>query len=70
MSEAYSMVSVKKKSDQAGRSSGKKMYIVLFRWEDVAKFEKDEKGIHSFVVKTKENEFYESEINRIIANGF
>ena len=45
MSEAYSMVSVKKKSDQAGRSSGKKMYIVLFRWEDVVKFEKDEKGV-------------------------
>jgi len=45
MGEAYSMVSVKKKSDQAGRSSGKKMYIVLFRWEDVATFTKDEKGV-------------------------
>ena len=33
-------------------------------------FEKDEKGIHSFVVKTKENEYYENEINRIILNGF
>lgn len=33
-------------------------------------FEKDEKGIHSFVVKTKENEYYENEINRIISNGF
>lgn len=45
MGEAYSMISVKKKSDQAGRSSGKKMYIVLFRWEDVATFTKDEKGV-------------------------
>ena len=45
MSEAYSMVSVKKKSDHAGRPSGKKMYIVLFRWEDVATFTKDAKGV-------------------------
>ena len=45
MSEAYSMVSVKKKSDQAGRPSGKQMYIILFRWEDVKKFEKDAKGV-------------------------
>ena len=45
MSEAYSMVSVKKKSDQAGRPSGKRMYIVLFRWEDVETFTKDEKGV-------------------------
>ena len=45
MGEAYSMVSVKKKSDQAGRPSGKQMYIILFRWEDVETFTKDEKGV-------------------------
>lgn len=45
MSEAYSMISVKKKSDQVGRPSGKGMYIILFRWEDVATFTKDEKGV-------------------------
>ena len=33
-------------------------------------FEVSEGGMHSFVVKIRENEFYESEINRIISNGF
>lgn len=44
--EAYSMVSVKKPGDQAGRPGGKKHYIILFRWEDVATFEKDAKGVN------------------------
>lgn len=41
----YSMVSVPRKSVNAGRPSGKKNYIYLFRWEDVATFTKDEKGV-------------------------
>lgn len=39
------MVSVLKKSAAAGRPTGKKKYVILFDWEDVKKFEKDEKGI-------------------------
>lgn len=46
MSEtAYSLVSVPRKSNNAGRATGKKNYIVLFRWDDVATFTKDEKGV-------------------------
>lgn len=39
------MVSVPKKSASAGRPTGKKQYIILFDWEDVKTFTKDEKGI-------------------------
>ena len=39
------MVSVPRKSSNAGRPSGKKNYIYLFRWEDVETFTKDEKGV-------------------------
>ena len=42
---AYSLVSVPRKSNNAGRATGKKNYIVLFRWDDVATFTKDEKGV-------------------------
>lgn len=46
MSEtAYSMVSVPKKTSNAGRPKGKKSYIVLFRWEDVKDYERDEKRV-------------------------
>ena len=46
MSEtAYSLVSVPRKSNNAGRATGKKNYIVLFRWDDVATFTKDDKGV-------------------------
>ena len=41
----YAFVSVPRKSNNAGRASGKKNYIVLFRWDDVATFTKDEKGV-------------------------
>lgn len=42
---AYSFISVPRKSNNAGRASGKKNYIILFRWDDVATFTKDEKGV-------------------------
>lgn len=44
-SESYAMVSVPKKSSNAGRPKGKKSFIILFRWEDVSKFTRDEKGV-------------------------
>lgn len=43
--EAYSMVSVRKKTSNAGRPKGKMSYIVLFRWEDVKTFTRNEKGV-------------------------
>lgn len=43
--EAYTMVSVPKKESNAGRPKGKKSYIVLFRWEDVETYTRDEKGV-------------------------
>ena len=43
--ENYTMVSVPKKSSNAGRPKGKQSYIILFRWEDVAKYARDEKGV-------------------------
>lgn len=45
MAEAYTFISVPRKSNNAGRATGKKNYIILFRWDDVAKFTKDEKGV-------------------------
>ena len=42
---AAGLVSVVKKSDQAGRPSGKKFYVVLFKWDDVKTFTRDEKGV-------------------------
>ena len=45
MSEEYTFISVPRKSNNAGRATGKKNYIVLFRWDDVATFTKDEKGV-------------------------
>lgn len=42
---AETLVSVKKASSSAGRPKGKKHYVILFRWEDVATFTKDEDGI-------------------------
>lgn len=41
----YDFVSVPKKNAMAGRPTGKKSFVILFRWDDVAEFEKDEKGI-------------------------
>ena len=43
--EAYKMVSVPKKSSNAGRPKGKKSFIILFLWKDVAEHERDEKGV-------------------------
>jgi len=45
MAEKYGFVSVPKKTSNAGRPKGKKSYVVLFRWEDVAEYERDEKGV-------------------------
>lgn len=42
---AETLVSVKKAGKAAGRSKGKKHYIYLFLWEDVAEFTKDEDNI-------------------------
>lgn len=41
----YTMVSVPKKTSNAGRPKGKKSYIVIFRWDDVKKYERNEKGV-------------------------
>ena len=45
MSGEYAFISVPRKSNNAGRATGKKNYIYLFRWEDVKTFTKDEKGV-------------------------
>ena len=45
MSENYTMVSVPKKTSNAGRPKGKKSYVMLFRWEDVKTCTRDEKGV-------------------------
>ena len=41
----YAFISVPRKSNNSGRATGKKGYIVLFRWDDVDKFTKDTKGV-------------------------
>lgn len=45
MAEAYSMISVPRKNNNAGRASGKKSYVYIFRWDDIKTFAKDEKGV-------------------------
>ena len=45
MSGEYAFISVPRKSNNAGRATGKKNYIYLFRWDDVKTFTKDEKGV-------------------------
>jgi hypothetical protein len=47
------MVSVPKKSPNAGTGKGKKSFIVIFRWNDVATYERDEKGalVKAFAMK-------------------
>ena len=45
MAEAYSMISVPRNNNNAGRASGKKSYIIIFRWDDVKTFTKDDKGV-------------------------
>ena len=45
MAGEYAFISVPRKSNNSGRATGKKNYIVLFRWDDVATFNKDEKGV-------------------------
>ena len=45
MAEAYSMISVPRKNNNAGRASGKKSYIIIFRWDDIKTFSEDEKGV-------------------------
>lgn len=45
MAEAYNMISVPRKNNNAGRASGKKSYIIIFRWDDVKTFTKDDKGV-------------------------
>ncbi len=41
----YQFSSVPKKESNAGRPKGKKSYIILFRWDDVAKYSRDAKGV-------------------------
>lgn len=45
MGESYNFVSVPKVSNNAGRPGGKKSFIVLFRWADVANYTRDDKGV-------------------------
>ena len=48
------MVSVPRKDSNAGRATGKKGYIYLFRWDDVETFTKDEKGVKVTAFALKE----------------
>lgn len=41
----YQFASVPKKTSNAGRPKGKKYYVILFRWEDVETYTRDEKGV-------------------------
>jgi hypothetical protein len=41
----YNFVSVPKSSSNAGRPTGKKSYIVLFRWDDVTEYSRDDKNV-------------------------
>lgn len=41
----YSPVSVKKKSANAGRPTGKASYVVVFKWDDVITYTRDDKGV-------------------------
>lgn len=43
---SYSMVSVPKKTSNAGRPKGKKSYIILFKWDDVKTYTRNEKGVN------------------------
>lgn len=45
MAEEYSFVSVPKTSGNAGRPKGKKKYVIVFRWQDVKTYKRDEKGV-------------------------
>ena len=54
MAASTPFVTVKKASSQAGRPSGKKMYVVLFKWQDVKEFEKDENGVRVTKLAFKE----------------
>lgn len=55
MAGEYAFISVPRKSNNAGRATGKKNYIYLFRWEDVKTFTKDEKGVRvtAFALKAE-----------------
>lgn len=46
MAGTYSFASVPKKTSNSGRPKGKKSYIVLFRWDDVKTYTRDEKGVN------------------------
>lgn len=41
----YSFTSVPKKGANAGRPKGKRPYVILFDWKDVATYTRDEKGV-------------------------
>jgi hypothetical protein len=45
MPDFYNFVSVPKKTSNSGRPSGKKSYVIIFRWDDVAKYKRDEKQV-------------------------
>jgi hypothetical protein len=41
----YAFATVPKKESNAGRPKGKKQFIVIFRWPDIATYTRDEKGV-------------------------
>lgn len=41
----YTFATVKRKASNAGTPKGKRNYILLFRWDDVKEYERDEKGV-------------------------
>lgn len=45
MADKYEFASVPRKSSNAGRAKGKKAYIIIFNWDDVSKYKRDEKGV-------------------------
>lgn len=47
MSETeYTFVTVPKISSNAGRPTGKRSYLIFFKWDDVKTFTKDDKGVN------------------------
>ncbi|KAA6342248.1 hypothetical protein EZS27_009978 [termite gut metagenome] len=41
----YELVSVPKSSANAGRATGKKAYIVFFKWDDIIEYARDDGGV-------------------------
>lgn len=43
--EKYKFVSVPKKESNGGRPKGKKMYVIVFNWDEIETYKRNEKGV-------------------------